>query len=97
MKNNCYTCRFREPVVGSAHSACNACEQSDVLTKKIPKFLYYLGFATGQAKAPFEFSQHGFNNGWFNYPVNFDPTWIKSECLFFEPKNIEKNESNKKI
>jgi hypothetical protein len=29
--------------------------------------------------------QHGKKNGWFNYPWNFDPIWLKT-CDGFEPK-----------
>jgi hypothetical protein len=32
-------------------------------------------------------SQHGINSGWFNWPLNFDPAWLKS-CNGFTP-NIE--------
>ena len=28
---------------------------------------------------------HGYINGWFHYPLNFDPTWLKS-CTGFKKK-----------
>ena len=31
----------------------------------------------------------GIQGGWFNYPRNFDPSWIISDC-----KNFEKKERN---
>jgi hypothetical protein len=30
-------------------------------------------------------SQHGIERGWFNWPFNFDPTWLES-CDGFESK-----------
>lgn len=29
---------------------------------------------------------HGIQNGWFLYPINFDPTWASSECRHFQAK-----------
>jgi len=29
---------------------------------------------------------HGIRNGWFFYPINFDPTWKAKECQNFEAK-----------
>lgn len=28
---------------------------------------------------------HGIKQGWFMYPILFDPTWMTSECKNFEP------------
>ena len=33
-----------------------------------------------------EGSPHGIENGWFCYPYNFDPIWMKKECSNYEPK-----------
>lgn len=32
---------------------------------------------------------HGIKNGWFWYPVNFDPIWATKECSNFEEKEKE--------
>jgi hypothetical protein len=32
---------------------------------------------------------HGIRMGWFYWPVNFDPTWLKS-CDGFEPREAAK-------
>lgn len=29
---------------------------------------------------------HGIKNGWFIYPVNFDPVWRTKECDNFEER-----------
>lgn len=31
--------------------------------------------------------EHGIKNGWFFYPINFDPVWRTKECDNFEPKS----------
>ena len=50
-------------------------------------------------KSPFEkrlnvnYSQHGFNNGWFFWPINFDPVWLET-CNGFE-RNDKQNEEGR--
>ena len=33
-------------------------------------------------------SQHGIQNGWFMYPLLFDPTWMTKECVNFESVSL---------
>jgi len=33
---------------------------------------------------------HGIVNGWFFYPVNFDPIWATKDCENFKPIESEK-------
>ena len=30
---------------------------------------------------------HGIRSGWFNYPWNFDPTWMEKKCRNFRRTN----------
>lgn len=30
---------------------------------------------------------HGIKNGWFIYPLLFDPTWMTKDCCNYEPKD----------
>jgi len=32
--------------------------------------------------------EHGIKNGWFMYPLLFDPTWKTKLCQNFEPKSV---------
>lgn len=41
--------------------------------------------------------QYGKNNGWFNYPVNFDPIWKEHHCINFKHKKIMDKELTTKI
>jgi len=35
-------------------------------------------------------NQHGINNGWYMFPVNYDPNWMVDECLHYsEEKDPE--------
>ena len=40
------------------------------------------------AKPDYEMTGHdlGIRNGWFFYPINFDPCWGTKECSNFEVK-----------
>ena len=32
--------------------------------------------------------EHGIKNGWFMYPLLFDPVWKEKDCRNFEPKKV---------
>jgi hypothetical protein len=32
-------------------------------------------------------NKHGIQQGWFWYPINFDPIWATKECCNFEEKS----------
>jgi len=36
---------------------------------------------------------HGIKNGWFIYPLLFDPTWKEKDCANYEPKDVAVSES----
>jgi hypothetical protein len=36
-------------------------------------------------------NKHGIKNGWFFYPILFDPIWMEKECMNYK----ETNESNR--
>ena len=35
-----------------------------------------------------ELDEHGVENGWANWPLDFDPTWVKY-CAFFNEEEKE--------
>jgi hypothetical protein len=65
LKTNCYKCKNRGSVPGSAHSSCRRPDPS----------------MTGD--------KHGIRNGWFFYPINFDPVWRTKECDKYEELTIK--------
>jgi len=70
---DCYACKFRTPVWHSAHSGCAHPETlSGNPEKKLGIMAVY----------------HGIKNGWFDWPVNFDPVWLEN-CTGFTDKDKE--------
>lgn len=79
-KANCHKCQNRGSVPGSAHSSCSLGKVPFV----IPNVKLDLGFV--ELEIPMVAGkEHGIKNGWFIWPVNFDPAWLKY-CLLFEQK-----------
>ena len=33
--------------------------------------------------------EHGIKNGWFIYPILFDPIWATKKCDNFTPKDVD--------
>ena len=85
-KPNCYKCRWRGEVAGSAHSCCNHPKCKDAGSG-------FIGLAvalSGGHAPPIETglkvkgNPQGITGGWFCHPLNFDPVWLE-ECNGFEP------------
>ena len=84
---NCYDCVYRGCAEFSAHSTCN-----HPIFDAVPagQFMPMLWMQKG-LKSPFEkilnlaYSKHGFNSGWFMWPINFDPIWLET-CDGFKQK-----------
>ena len=70
-KFDCYKCKFRGTIPGDAHSCCNYPGTSaDVVD-------FVLGKNSHIAKKlNIRGNAHGVRNGWFMWPVNFDPVWL---------------------
>lgn len=89
---NCYECIHRRSVPGSAHSACHhpavvQCHNGPaavlgLLGKRGP----LAGMAIGANPINVRGSEHGIRNGWFIWPLNFDPVWLE-HCDGFERKH----------
>jgi hypothetical protein len=87
-KPNCYDCKHRGTVPGDAHSSCHHPEAGaqDRLTAALAIFMGHDLNPKGTLKVVG--NSHGIRNGWFMFPVNFDPTWLES-CNGFTSKNKE--------
>lgn len=92
---NCYECKHRGIIVGSAHSSCNhpSFGNQDPTDKVMAIFASVGRVAPVQGKGDgtirVKGNALGIKNGWFQHPFNFDPVWL-DECNGFERK--EKNE-----
>lgn len=92
-KPNCYNCKWRGEVVGSAHSCCNH-PKAKIETGNL---IGLLSILSGGSMPPMKTElkvkgdPHGVRNGWFNHPLNFDPVWLE-ECNGFESINLKPDE-----
>jgi hypothetical protein len=85
-KANCYECKFRGEVPGSAHSCCKhpgSGNDGDPFIKLMAIFAGVgrhapIGNHEGIRKLNIRGNPHGIRMGWFNWPYNFDPTWLEN-------------------
>ena len=92
---NCYECTHRRPCAGSAHSRCkhpSLPEQTNDPMIELMAIFASVGRAPKMAVSTKELNivgdKHGIEKGWFNFPWNFDPRWLKN-CDGFEPREKE--------
>lgn len=94
-KPNCYGCKFRGTIPGSAHSCCTVL-RTDTNNPDAPTIMLEAQIAAGQlslvdktTQEPLiKLTEHGVRNGWADWPLNFDPTWVEA-CPFETPKETE--------
>lgn len=82
-KPNCYACKHRRDLLGDAHSKCvhPRISQEDAILSPL---LGILGMPSpAQKRLNVSAHQHGIKNGWFAWPINFDPCWLIT-CDGFE-------------
>ena len=93
MKPDCYKCKHKGGVAGSAHSSCQHPSfqgaNNDPLSNVMAIFASVGRVSPVQAenKLNIKGNPHGIKKGWFNHPWNFDPVWVES-CNGFEEKNM---------
>lgn len=79
-KFNCYKCEYRGTIPGDAHSCC----RYPGVTLSMVDFLI-MGNWRLISKLGISGDPYGIRNGWFMWPVNFDPVWLRS-CDGFKQK-----------
>ena len=85
-KPNCYDCKHRGTIPGDAHSCClhpaTGCRGDLFIDLEVV-------FSGRVVKAARELDvtadEHGIRSGWFTWPANFDPVWLKT-CKGYEKK-----------
>ena len=96
-KPNCYECKFRTTIPGSAHSCCTVIketakelgmEESKAVSLEALISLGSAGIKSQSDQPAVKLNPHGVNNGWAAWPLDFDPTWVES-CEFESPKKSE--------
>lgn len=97
-RERCFKCKWRGSVPGSAHSCCKhpAIDDTDALAALVSmlkaKGCYPWSTTRAKGALQIEGDQHGVAKGWFMWPHNFDPTWLR-QCNGYEPKDGEDGES----
>ncbi len=99
-KPNCYKCRYRRSLPGDAHSRCQHPDIDDANPYgEMMAILASVGRSRpiideAAVKLGIQANPHGIRAGWFNWPWNFDPTWLIA-CNGFkaitQPDEQEKN------
>lgn len=92
-KPNCWKCEHRGKVAGSAHISCHHPEVKAAGIHDNPMLGMASIFGSVGRTPPVmiggllgvEGNPHGVANGWFQWPMNFDPTWLL-KCEGFSPK-----------
>lgn len=92
---NCYECKFRGTVPGSAHSSCRIMkeifpeeESASKMEFLVASGAYMMNFkdrTTGVNTPIVKLNEHGVKNGWAAWPLNFDPIWVE-DCVTFKEK-----------
>lgn len=81
---NCYECKWRRNLPYDAHSACN----HPLIGGELGMFAAMFTDAA-QKRLNISGNAHGIKNGWFCWPISFDPVWLET-CNGFEQQNETK-------
>lgn len=90
--SNCHNCVFHQTIPGDCHISCG----NPVVVKNALTIVASLHSGMGYNLIPilgFTMSQHGIDNGWANFPLNYDPIWIEGECKLKILKKDENEQS----
>jgi len=89
-KPDCYECKHRGRVAGSRHSSCRHPSLNGITDNTELQLLSMLSHGSAlptifTKKLNIKGNSYGRSKGWFNFPTNFDPTWLEN-CDGFEQK-----------
>ncbi len=93
-KPNCYECKFRGTVPGSAHSRCNVLSsncsnESEVFELEILLSTHRVQLTNKETNESLvKLNDHGIVNGWASWPIDFDPIWVDG-CVFETKKETD--------
>lgn len=93
-KPNCYECKHSGSVAGSVHTRCHHPKTGGGNKNPMAELMSIFG-SVGRCAPVIDLdtavelgikaNPTGIANGWFQWPYNFDPTWLE-ECNGFEAK-----------
>jgi len=79
---NCYQCKFRGNVAGSVHSSC----QHPAVERGKFELAVFFAMCPDAFHDTIIANRHGINQGWFVWPLDFDPVWLE-KCVLLEEKD----------
>lgn len=86
VKNNCYTCQHRESALESDYSSCKhpwlAGENAAVAQHMVMQ-CGRCKMINGEQELFVKIGEHGIMHGWANWPIEYDPIWVK-ECSVYQ-------------
>jgi len=80
MTNNCHQCSFKGEIPGSAHISCNN-EKASLLD-----LIDVLKGTQNISKLEITYDPEAVKKGYFLWPIDFDPIWLK-KCQGFTEKS----------
>lgn len=91
-KFNCYACKHKRSIPGSTHIKCIHPSLGQLPEDPLMNVMATLA-SVGRGLTPRVSSNelnirgnpNGIKQGWFNFPWNFDPTWLDN-CDGYEPR-----------
>ena len=90
MKANCYECKYRGTIPGDAHSRC---DHPKVTQDSNPfrALAYMFAGKANQAAIDLDIKgdAYGIRSGWFMWPANFDPIWLRNCNGFTEKEQVK--------
>ena len=92
-KPNCYKCKWKGSVPGSAHICCEHPDSGLKSATPITKLVAIMAegatpsLTAGVKALSVKGNPRGIAGGWFSFPFNFDPIWLE-ECSGFTPKEV---------
>lgn len=97
-KFNCYKCKHKGIVPGSCHISCNHPSLDKIKDDPIGEFQAMFSsvgrmppIVKGSEELNIKGHPQGIRRGWFNFPYNFDPTWLIN-CDGYKSKGGDSNE-----
>ena len=92
-KPNCFGCKWKKNIPGDAHVCCthpdNLIDMDDPLASLLSVLSGGGRGAIGEVPNALNVvgNPHGIRRGWFNWPFNFDPTWLENCDGFTQKEN----------
>lgn len=88
--SNCYSCKFKRNIPGNNHISCAKAKNENSASLMLVSILDRHKFQQILNQVyNFSVPDYAITSGWFQFPMNFDPSWIQGKCSQFEQIEIK--------